>query len=523
MQESLNQNAKIVSFIDLGSNSVRMVIVKILQNGGTSVLNQTKHMVQLGRGAFLNNILQKDAMERTLQVLLSFSLACKSFQVNEIVAVATCAVRDAENGQVFLNEIYEKTAIAFTCISGEEEARLIYRGVSEFLEKSSDMRLYLDIGGGSTEFVVGDSTTPKILDSVKLGCVRLANMFAPSKYGKTSDTQYAQIQSYVRDIAKHTFGRIINYNLQELVASSGTAQNLSLISAFMEYGDKKPQNAELILTYKNLVKTVKYLRSLSEEERKNVPGINPNRLDLIVPGAAILQTVVEELGFDYIRISHFGLRDGLLREYLAKHYSSSIDETASVREKSVLKLARACRFEEEHSRYVAKISLRLFDSAKICNLHNMNKNNRDLLYFSALMHDIGIFISFSKHDAHGKYLISHHSLLGFNSKEINLMANLVGAHRIKNKEQIGLDDLDESIRPNAEKMVMFLKIAEVLDRCHGKYIHDATFIEDKNQIKLVISHNEPCPLEQEKIEQAKKLFKKVFLQEIAVEWNLKSS
>ncbi len=521
MQTSLNQRAKIVSFIDLGSNSVRMSIVKILQNGGTSILNQTKHMVQLGRGAFLNNTLQQDAMDRTLQVLVSFSLTCKSFNVDEIVAVATCAVRDASNGQSFLNEIYFKTGISLNCVSGEEEARLIYRGVSESFEKNSLLRLYLDIGGGSTEFAIGDSYNHKILDSVKLGCVRLANMFAPAKNGKTSDSQYAQIQSYVREVAGHTFGRIMSYNLQEMVASSGTAQNLSLISAIMEHGDKKTQDIEQILTYKNLVKTVKYLRNLSEEERRNVQGINPNRVDLIVPGAAVLQTVVEELGFDYIRISSFGLRDGLLRDYLEKNYSALIDETASVQERSVLKLARACRFEEEHARHVAKLTLRLFDSAKLCELHSMNKSQRDMLYFSALLHDIGIFISFSKHDQHGKYLISHHPLLGFNAKEIQLLACLVGSHRLKNnKENIISEDLEDSIKASAEKMAVFLKIAEILDKSHGKYVDNATFVEEKGQFKLLLIHNEPCPLEQEKMEQTKKMLKRVFQRDIAVQWHL---
>ncbi len=524
MQSSIAKNSNVVSFIDLGSNSVRMIIVKIFPNGGTSLLHQAKQMVQLGRGAFIDNVLQKDAMERTLQVLYSFSLTCKSYNVTEINAVATCAVRDAANGQEFLNAIQNKSGIVFNCISGDEEARLIYRGVSESFEKSSMIRLYLDIGGGSTEFVVGDSYSHKLLESVKLGCVRMANAFVADKSGRITDSQYIKMQNYVRDVAKHSFARIITYNIKELIASSGTAQNLSLISAHMEHGQKLPEHAEFTLSYKNMVRTIKHLRSLTDEQRKTVFGINPKRIDLIVPGAVILQTVTEELGFDEIKISIFGLRDGLLREYLEKNYKNQIDETASVQERSVLKLARACRFEEEHARHVAKVSLRLFDSAKVCCFHDMNKSFRDLLYFSALLHDIGIFISFSKHDLHGKYLIMHHPLIGFNSREINLIANLVGNHRIKNTKEISnFEELGDDVKQQAEKLCIFLKIAEILDKSHGKYINDATFIEERGQIKLQIIHSEPCPIEQEKMEQTKKLLKKISGKEIGLNWILRKN
>ncbi len=519
MQAGLNHGPKAVSFIDLGSNSVRMMVIKVLPNGGHILLNQVKHMVQLGQGAFQDNYLQKDAMERTMQVLLSLAQNCKSHNVTDIVAVATAATRDAVNGQEFLDEVHKQTGILFNCISGEEEARLIYRGVSESFEKNSMLRLYLDIGGGSTEFVVGDSYTHRVLDSVKLGCVRLANMFPPNKAGRVSEKQYQEMQSYVRDVAKHTFGRMAAYNLQEMVASSGTAQNLALISAFMEFGDKKPADVENVLTYKNLVKTIKHLRALSEDERKNVMGINPKRIDLIIPGAVILQTVMEELGLDYLRTSTGGLRDGLLRDYIEKNCASGVDETASVQERSVLKLARACRFEEVHARHVAKLALRLFDSSKICNLHSMEKVDRDMLYFSSLLHDVGVFISFSKHDKHGQYLITHHPLLGFNAREIELMASLVGSHRLKGgKDNFIFPETDPTQKANVEKLAVFLKLAEALDKCHGRYVDDATIIDEKGQIKLILIYNNPCPLEMEKMEQGKKILKKLSPKEIQIEW-----
>ncbi len=510
---------KNIAVIDLGSNSVRMIIVRILENGGTSLLNQVKHMVQLGQGAFVTNCLQKDAMQRTLNVLLSFSQACKSYNVSEVLAIATAAVRDAENGQAFLEEVYEKTGIEFTCISGEEEARLIYKGVSEEFEKSSVLRFYLDIGGGSTEFVVGDSYSHRELESVKMGCVRLANMFTHGKTGKISDKQYVSMQNYVRGLAGHTFGRMAAYLPQEMIASSGTAQNLALMAMHLEEASAREGNTENILTYKGLVAIVKRLRSCTEEERKGIVGVNPRRVDVLIPGAAILQTVMEELGFDYLRTSTVGLRDGILRDYLEKNYSAVAFENVSVQERSVLKLARTCYFEEMHARHVAKLALKLFDSAKICHMHSMNKSYRDLLYYASLLHDIGIFISFSQHDMHGKYLITHHALLGFTDKEIALMASLVGTHRMKtNKNLVEFNAFDDDVRQNAEKLSIMLKFAEALDKSHGKNIDRAVFVEEKDKIKLVITHNSPCPLEVEKIEQSKKVLKRLTQKDVSLEW-----
>jgi len=507
-----------ISVIDLGSNSIRMVIVRVLANGSTSLLNQVKHMVQLGQGAFTHNILQKDAMERTMQVLLSFAQTCKSYNVTDLLAIATAAVRDSENGQLFLEKVYEKTGIEFTCISGEEEARLIYKGVSEEFEKSSTLRFYLDIGGGSTEFVVGDSYFHRELDSVKMGCVRLANMFTHGKTGKVSDKQYASMQNYVRSLARHTFGRMASHFAKEMVASSGTVQNLALMAAYLEYGDKKPEHAGHILTHKGLSRVVKLLQSHTEEERKNIMGINPRRVDVLIPGAAILQTVMEELGFDHLRTSPYGLRDGILRDYLEKYYSAVAFENTSVQERSVLKLARACRFEEEHARHVAKLALGLFDSAKICGLHTM-KSSRNLLYYAALLHDIGIFISFSMHDTHGKYLVTHHPLLGFTDKEISLMGSLVAAHRMKASRNITeFDGFDMETKKEAEKLATMLKLAEALEKSHGQNIDSAVFVEEKGKIKLVITHKCPCPLEQEKVEQGKKILKKLTSKAMSIEW-----
>lgn len=167
---------KVVGIIDLGSNSVRLLLVRIFSDGSVAVLNQVKHMVRLGEGGFLHNRLQEETMSRTIAVLRGFADMCTVYGASEIVAIATAAVRDAENGPEFIRRVQEKTGILLTPVSGREEARLIYLGVSSGMEPDGNLRLFIDIGGGSTELIVADNEL-RSLDSLKLGCVRLANLF----------------------------------------------------------------------------------------------------------------------------------------------------------------------------------------------------------------------------------------------------------------------------------------------------------------------------------------------------------
>ena len=186
MSGELERTEKAIGIIDLGSNSVRLLLVRVHADGSTTILNQVKHMVRLGEGGFTHNRLQEETMARTIAVLRGLAEMCAVYETTEIIAIATAAVRDAVNGPEFIRRVQEKTGIDFTVVSGREEARLIYLGVSSGLEHSKSLRLFIDIGGGSTELIVGDSQSYVNLDSLKLGCVRLTNLFFEDNKGPVS-------------------------------------------------------------------------------------------------------------------------------------------------------------------------------------------------------------------------------------------------------------------------------------------------------------------------------------------------
>ncbi len=508
--------ARTIAIMDLGSNSLRMIIVRIEKNRVTSILNQVKQMVRLGEGAFEARHLQPEPKKRTLEALRDFSGMCQSYGVDEIVALATAAVRDAADGQSFMDEIRKETGIDFTVISGKEEARLICLGVSVALEPFSGKRMFIDIGGGSTELSIAHGKSIEELESLKLGAVRLAGMFSCS--GKVSVQSYAKMQQYVRNNAVLPLQRMDAQSPEELVGSSGTIQSLAEMAVAMERenGRKTGDTAE-VLTYSGLRRVIKALCECNEEERTALPGMNPRRSAILITGAVILQTVMEEVGFEYVRVSSRGLRDGALVDYMERQFPER--GSMSIREESALRLARLCRFEEVHSRHVAKLSSMLCDSARGAGLYSAPARMSELLHYAAILHDIGIFISFSKHNAHSYYLIQNSEMLGFTQKEVSFIAALAYFHRygfIK-KEKSGIS-IPDDWQEHARYLSLFLSLAEAMDKSHRQAVIFAGFLRKEGKVCLVVRTSGPCPVEQERMKRSLRALEKCFGQ-VSIVWD----
>lgn len=507
---------RVVGIIDLGSNSVRLLIIRVFPDGAATVLNQVKHMVRLGEGGFAHKRLQEETMTRTIAVLRGLAEMCAVYHVSETIAIATAAVREAANGQDFIRRVHEKTGLSFTIVSGLEEARLIYLGVSSGLPKSEGLRLFIDIGGGSTELIVGDSERHHNLDSLKVGCVRLTDLFFGDGRKPVSAYAYAALQRYVRNEALHSFQRLGAFEIAEAVASSGTAQNLAEIAAALENAEaeragRSARASRQVLTYQGLRRVVGELCRRTADERKLLPGINPNRADVLVAGAAILQTIMEEQGFESVRVSSRNLQNGILVDYLRRTFPDASRPMLPAREDSVLQLARFCRFEEEHARHVARLALELFDSARSAGLHKADAVSRELLRYAALLHDIGIFISFGNHHAHSHYLIRNTELLGFTEREIEIMAAAAFFHRKWPSKKYSLFlELESGVREEVRLLSLFLTLAERMDKSHCGLVRSAWFARGGEGLELHVRTLAACPIEVGEIDRSRKLIRKMF-------------
>ena len=501
-----------VGFIDLGTNSVRLLLVRINPNHSFTILSEQKETIRLGEGEFRRNILQPEAMRRASLVCARFAEIARSRGATEVMAVATSATREAENRAAFVKHLRRAAGVDLRVISGKEEARLIYLGVSSGVNVGNRTTLFIDIGGGSTEVIVGDQQQHRFLDSLKLGAIRLSGMFfRAADTGPVSESRYDRIQRYSRTRSVRTLERLREFRLEQTFASSGTAMNLAEISMRREF--KRGLMKGDVVTREQLRATVDLLCSLPLERRREVPGINPDRADIIIGGAAILETLMQELDLRELQISDRGLRDGLPVDYLSRADNAHLFEQTSFRERSVLELGRRCNFDEQHARQVVRIAWQLFDSARASGLHDLGDWERELLEHACLLHDVGAFVSYTNHRAHSYYMIRNADLLGFDQTEIAIIANVALFHhkafpRLKHPE---FAELHKEGREIVRILCTFLRIAESLDRSHLQALAQVRLVADgKKRVILEMTPAHDCHLELWEVRNHARAFEKVF-------------
>ena len=505
------QASRVVAFIDIGTNSIRLFVVRIKPDCSYSVMSSQKEVVRLGEGEFEKNQIGPDAMNRAIMVAGRFVELARSFGAEEFVAVATSATREAKNRHMFLSRLRLESHLDVQVISGREEARLIYLGVTSALHIEDHHVMIIDIGGGSTEIAIGGQKVYSFLSSLKLGSIRLTNLFFPERYEKpVTKEQYETIRSYIREQLKPVLGEIKRHPADMFIGSSGTIINLCDIASGLFHPE---EGKRTILNATELKKTVSYLCSLSLPERRKVQGINPDRADIIVAGAAIIDTLVQEIGIKSLEVTQRGLQDGLLADYLSRMDGYPLLGNLSVRERSVLQTGRSFGINEFHARTVSKLALDLFDSAKKEQLHDLEGLERELLEYAAFLHDIGSLISFQNHHEHSYYIIRNSNLLGFNSREINIMANIARFHRKKLPRQRDstIPELSREDRTIMRKLAAFLRLAESLDRRHTALIEEVRFTAiTKESADLMVVARGDCQFESWGVKFESKHFERVF-------------
>jgi exopolyphosphatase/guanosine-5'-triphosphate,3'-diphosphate pyrophosphatase len=307
-----------------------------------------------------------------------------------------------------------------------------------------------------------------------------------------------------------------------MVGSSGTIQNLAEIASRMSKNASTAGEGELpeSLGIGAVGDLAKKLCSLTLSERKKLPGINPSRADIIVAGAAILHTIMDEIGAPSIRISARGLLEGMLQDYLERGRLGYLDNSMTTREQSVLQLARSCNFNETHSRHVARIACGLFDDSREIGLHGYGLRERELLGYAALLHDIGLFLSFDEHHRHSRYMIINSELLGFDQSEIALVANAAYFLRKwtekKNRADETFNQLSRDDRKTALVLGLFLRMGEGLDRSQQQTVKSAQLDGTACGVILRLSLSRPSPMELYSIGKASSQFKKTFGREYTI-------
>lgn len=469
LQQSF-QGDRILAAIDVGTNSVHMVVVKIQPKlPAFTIIGREKDTVRLGNFRPGTDCLSDEAMERGVAALKRCKQIADSYNADDIVTVATSATREARNGQVFLDRVRDEVGLDINLISGLEEARRIYLGVLSGMELNGKPHAIIDIGGGSTEIILGTGERHRFLSSTKVGAVRLnAQMVTTNPISKT---EFLQLQAYVRGRLEPSIdklkAKLIEGESLALVGTSGTIESLATLAAMEELGAVPDPINGYTMTLDDLERCADKLRQMSFSERLKLPEISARRAEIIVPGAVILQQAMRMLGMDRITICEHALREGLVVDWMLTHglIEDRMQYQQSVRERSVMKATQKYRVDTPHSQLVAKFALALFDQTRGV-LHRWGLVERELLWAAAMLHNCGHFVSHGSHHKHSYYLIRNGELLGFTSAEIELIANIARYHR-KSSPKLKHDPykaLTKENRKIVSQLSAMLRVAVGLDR-----------------------------------------------------------
>jgi exopolyphosphatase/guanosine-5'-triphosphate,3'-diphosphate pyrophosphatase len=458
-----------IAAIDLGSNSLHMVLVDIDQAGTFRVVGREKEMVRLGERGLGKGRLSAAAMKRAEEVLRKYKRLTQSARADKVLAVATSAVREARNGEDFLERIGRELDIWPRAIAGEEEARLIYLAALHSIHLEGRRALVVDIGGGSVELALGRGDALGLAVSEKIGVLRMSEEFVQSD--PISTRHDSRLVKHLDRVLKPHVAAVRAEGFDTVIGTSGTV--LALGALALERGGEVPDTLHHATVAASEIHSLrKWLSAMDVKARLKVPGLDESRADIIVAGAIILDTLLQRLGARELVLCEWALREGLLLDYIHQHPRTLARAEAypDVRRRSVIGLAERCGYHARHARKVSQLALELFDGT--ARRHQLGADHRSLLEYAALLHDIGHHISYLGHHKHTYYLIKNGGLRGFTPREVEVVANVARYHRRTppRKKHPAFAALPREDRRAVEVMSAHLRLADALDRSHRQVV-----------------------------------------------------
>jgi len=469
-----------VAAVDVGSNSIHMVIAEIEADGRFRVLDRAKDMVRLGAKTLQTGKLSSKVMDAGIATLSAFRSLADSQGVTRVQAVATSAVREAANGGDFITRVKREVGWRIRVIHGLEEARLIYLGVRHAIDLSTPT-LIADIGGGSVELIIVDGDGPVWMDSLKLGVARLTDTFISKD--PPSSKELAALDEHIGEALEPLAETLAAHPVKQVVATSGTLLNLIAMAAGNGAG-ASIQN--LAVPAADFAKVRRAICKASRAERLHMKGLDAKRADLVVAGAVLADRIVTTAAADTVVACTWSLREGVLLDFIARH-RKGIEETEKFqnpRARSVARLARHLGENGTHGDQVAHLALQLFDA--LADDLALDNRQREWLEYAARLHDIGHHIAHRNHHKHSHYLIMNGDLLGFDAAEIETIALLARYHRkaMPKDDDPDFSALSRELRDRVRVLSAILRVADSLDRSHTGAVRDLTVTRKSGRIVL---------------------------------------
>jgi exopolyphosphatase / guanosine-5'-triphosphate,3'-diphosphate pyrophosphatase len=507
----------IIGALDIGSNSIHLVVVETSSDGSFRVLASGKEMVRLGRSVARDRKLSNDAIDRAVETIGRFNKLARELGATEMITAATSATREATNRNTFIKRVADETGVHLDTLSGIEEARLISLAVAARVKPRPKQRLLgIDIGGGSTEVTITQNGEPTVLISFNLGAVRLTQQFMSSDpIGKG---QLRRLRTELREVISQRAAEISAVGFDLCLGTSGTINALATTLWHRRHAKKLP-SAEA--PESGLPIGIDELRDLNEEmasldlgARADFPGMSKARAEIIVTGGQLLEAMLDSLKIEKLTTCDWSLREGVIIAYLARQAlvssksSTQLEKDPSLR--GALALLDHYNADRKHALLVASFARQLFDQLRP--LHLLGNEHRRLLLGAALLHDIGHFVAHSNHNKHSAYLIQNSELTGFMASELAIIANIARYHRssIPKVKHPYFTALPEGDREIVRKLGAILRVADVFDREHLSRIRALKAEFDNDAIYLTAVSSQLSDATPYRVEERSDLLSDVF-------------
>ena len=483
-----------IAALDLGSNSFHLLVAEVRPDGTFVPVLREKEMLRLGDVVARTGRLGEEASERALESVRRFRALCDAAGVEKLVACATAAIREADDGAELVERFRAEAGVDVTVISGREEAALIFRAVQASVLIEPGPALCLDLGGGSLEIVVGDVTAMHWATSVKLGVGRLTAELVRNDPPKPGDLK--RLRKRMESVLEPVAEKVEEFGPTLLVGTSGTFGDLAKMTAARETGAVPISVNQLHVTRQALESLHEDLVAQTASQRRKVAGLEARRAELVPAGSLLALVALELFGFDEMVVGDWALREGMVLDALGQAaVAEGAGDPRVMRTVSVLDLCRRCGWREDHSRQVARLALRLFDGT--AELHGLSDHHRELLEHAALLHDIGEHVSGEGHHKHTAYLIQHGRLRGFSPEEVLILATLGRYHR-QGEPKSSFEpyaNIDPDERPAVRVLTALLQVADGLDRAHAGAVEAIDVSVDDERIEVLVHATTDADLE----------------------------
>ncbi|MDH3355345.1 MAG: exopolyphosphatase [Chromatiales bacterium] len=444
----ISVNTTTVAAIDLGSNSFHLIVARV-SDEHFQIIDNMREMVRLAAGLDENNRLDKESRKRALDCLGRFGQRLQDIPEEGVRIVGTNTLRKAQNSKAFLLEAEKILGHSIEIIAGVEEARMIYLGVSHSLPNSGQKNLVVDIGGGSTEIIIGESFEPQRMESLYMGCVSFSKRYfaddeiTPQRVESARMAAHLELHPYA---VKYRRGR-----WQLAVGASGTIKTVRDIVQANGW-------SEAGISYQGLIKLVKSLVDAGSIGNIELAGLKSERKAVIVGGAVVLLAIFEALDIELMQVSDWALREGVIYDMLGR------DEQENIRERTISSLSQRYHIDLEQAERVTESAKQIFKQVK--GDWGLSKSrSRVLLEWGAHLHEIGLDIAHSQYHKHGGYLLEHSDLPGLSRQDQQQLAFLVLAHRRKIPVQL-LKQFQKPQRVELSRLMVILRLAVLIHRSH---------------------------------------------------------